>query len=105
MDEFVTTGHQNEAKKEKMGGKDMYHLRGVLLHKGPSAYHGHYEAQIFDVRYVPFSWYVSSNNLIVVHRNEAWYQFNDEVVTKISSLGPSPKVGQKSGSKENGNAK
>ncbi|THG98644.1 hypothetical protein EW026_g3587 [Hermanssonia centrifuga] len=87
MDEFVTTGHQNEAKKEKMGGKNMYHLRGVLLHKGPSAYHGHYEAQIFDVR------------------NEAWYQFNDEVVTKISSLGPSPKVGQKSGSKENGNAK
>lgn len=27
-----------------------YQLRGVLLHKGPSAYHGHYEAQIFDVK-------------------------------------------------------
>lgn len=29
-----------------------YELRGVLLHKGPSAYHGHYEAQVFDVTYV-----------------------------------------------------
>lgn len=27
----------------------MYDLRGVLLHKGASAYHGHYEAQVFDV--------------------------------------------------------
>ena len=31
----------------------IYELRGVLLHKGPSAYHGHYEAQVFDVTYVP----------------------------------------------------
>ena len=31
-------------------GENVYHLRGVLLHKGTSAYHGHYEAQIFDVR-------------------------------------------------------
>lgn len=29
-----------------------YHLRGVLLHKGTSAYHGHYEAQVFDVKLV-----------------------------------------------------
>ena len=26
----------------------LYELRGVLLHKGPSAYHGHYEAQVYD---------------------------------------------------------
>lgn len=25
-----------------------YELRGVLLHKGQSAYHGHYEAQVYD---------------------------------------------------------
>lgn len=31
----------------------IYELRGVLLHKGPSAYHGHYEAQVFDVTCVP----------------------------------------------------
>lgn len=28
--------------------KHVYELRGVLLHKGSSAYHGHYEAQVFD---------------------------------------------------------
>jgi ubiquitin carboxyl-terminal hydrolase 48 len=27
-----------------------YELRGVLLHKGQSAYHGHYMAQVYDVR-------------------------------------------------------
>ena len=27
---------------------EIYELRAVLLHKGPSAYHGHYEAQIRD---------------------------------------------------------
>jgi hypothetical protein len=31
---------------------DLYELRGVLLHKGASAYHGHYEAQVFDAAYV-----------------------------------------------------
>lgn len=28
--------------------ENVYELRGVLLHKGPSAYHGHYEAQVYD---------------------------------------------------------
>jgi len=32
--------------------RDIYELRGVLLHKGTSAYHGHYEAQVFDITYV-----------------------------------------------------
>lgn len=27
---------------------NIYELRGVLLHKGASAYHGHYEAQVYD---------------------------------------------------------
>ncbi|KAL0058942.1 hypothetical protein AAF712_014345 [Marasmius tenuissimus] len=27
---------------------NVYELRGILLHKGPSAYHGHYEAQVYD---------------------------------------------------------
>lgn len=38
---------------------EVYELRGVLLHKGPSAYHGHYEAQVFDTacvtRFAPIS--------------------------------------------------
>lgn len=27
---------------------NMYELAGILLHKGTSAYHGHYEAQVYD---------------------------------------------------------
>ena len=30
----------------------IYELRGILLHKGSSAYHGHYEAQVYDTEYV-----------------------------------------------------
>jgi hypothetical protein len=30
----------------------VYELRGVLLHKGASAYHGHYEAQVLDTAWV-----------------------------------------------------
>ncbi|KAG6860930.1 hypothetical protein C0995_005885 [Termitomyces sp. Mi166 len=48
---------------------NMYKLRGVLLHKGSSAHHGHYEAQVFD------------------KTNKSWFQFNDETVTKIKTLG------------------
>ncbi|CAE6490373.1 unnamed protein product [Rhizoctonia solani] len=47
------------------GAEIWYDLRGVLLHRGPSAYHGHYEAQVFDVT-----------------RN-AWFQFNDEDVQEL----------------------
>ncbi|KAJ3545017.1 hypothetical protein NM688_g5677 [Phlebia brevispora] len=74
MDRFITGSNSS--------GSNKYRLRGVLLHKGPSAYHGHYEAQVYDVK------------------SEAWYQFNDEVVTKITSLGTHPKI-----PKENGNSR
>ena len=30
-------------------GGNTYELKGVLVHKGSSAYHGHYEAMVFDV--------------------------------------------------------
>lgn len=39
-------------KKGDLHGKNVYQLRGILLHKGASAYHGHYEAQVFDVQCV-----------------------------------------------------
>ncbi|CAK5277621.1 unnamed protein product [Mycena citricolor] len=52
----------------------MYELRGVLLHKGKSAYHGHYEAQVFD------------------EHTKSWFQFNDEDVTKIANLGKATKT-------------
>ncbi|KAG8713111.1 hypothetical protein FRC11_013264, partial [Ceratobasidium sp. 423] len=47
------------------GPEIWYELRGVLLHRGPSAYHGHYEAQVFDVS------------------RDAWFQFNDEEVQEL----------------------
>ncbi|THH17534.1 hypothetical protein EW146_g3292 [Bondarzewia mesenterica] len=49
--------------------ENVYDLKGVLLHRGPSAYHGHYEALVFDVT------------------NDSWFQFNDEVVTKMQPPG------------------
>lgn len=42
MSKFVKTD------KNVKGATNIYELRGVLLHKGPSAYHGHYEAQVLD---------------------------------------------------------
>lgn len=47
---------RKEAKKKpSSNSENVYELRGVLLHKGASAYHGHYEAQVFDVQCVePF---------------------------------------------------
>jgi hypothetical protein len=39
------------AVHNKTTRSNVYELRGVLLHKGASAYHGHYEAQVFDVTY------------------------------------------------------
>ncbi|KAF7338128.1 hypothetical protein MVEN_02037600 [Mycena venus] len=59
---------RNSASTRKSEG-NIYELRGVLLHKGKSAYHGHYEAQVFDFT------------------NHSWFQFNDEIVTKIKKLG------------------
>ncbi|KAL1710109.1 hypothetical protein EV121DRAFT_252295 [Schizophyllum commune] len=54
----------------RSGAKEshIYDLRGVLLHKGSSAYHGHYEAQVYDTE------------------RACWFQFNDEIVTKITTL-------------------
>ncbi|KAF9265554.1 cysteine proteinase [Marasmius fiardii PR-910] len=64
---------------------NVYELQGILLHKGPSAYHGHYEAQVYD------------------SQSQSWFQFNDEVVTRIDRLGdiknPSPSVNKPSNDK------
>ncbi|OBZ75519.1 Ubiquitin carboxyl-terminal hydrolase 48 [Grifola frondosa] len=72
MDHFVGSAEMRKQAKKRPSreSKNLYELRGVLLHKGASAYHGHYEAQVFDVQ------------------NQSWYQFNDETVTKIESLIP-----------------
>ncbi|KAG7092641.1 hypothetical protein E1B28_008981 [Marasmius oreades] len=63
MSPFVTTDGTSSSPS------NVYELRGILLHKGPSAYHGHYEAQVYD------------------SQSRSWFQFNDEVVTRIDRLG------------------
>jgi hypothetical protein len=35
--------------RDSADGENTYELKGVLVHKGSSAYHGHYEAMVFDV--------------------------------------------------------
>ncbi|KAM5535206.1 hypothetical protein V8D89_011142 [Ganoderma adspersum] len=81
MDRFVGAEETRRQRKKKhvKESKNLYELRGILLHKGASAYHGHYEAQVFDVQ------------------NQGWYQFNDETVTKIESLVPKLDAGKKTG--------
>jgi ubiquitin C-terminal hydrolase len=50
MSQFLSCqGQENVSSRKNNSQHDVYHLRGVLLHKGASAYHGHYEAQVFDV--------------------------------------------------------
>lgn len=40
--------NDRERPQEQHADDDVYELRGILLHKGSSAYHGHYEAQVHD---------------------------------------------------------
>ena len=47
MRPFVTNEPTNNPVED-----NVYELRGVLLHKGASAYHGHYEAQVYDEMWV-----------------------------------------------------
>lgn len=54
-------GEGNITKTDKTSencDENVYELRGVLLHKGASAYHGHYEAQVFDLAWVDLPVYM-----------------------------------------------
>lgn len=45
-------GSKNDRERYPRNDDDnIYELRGILLHKGTSAYHGHYEAQVNDIEY------------------------------------------------------
>ncbi|EJD02420.1 cysteine proteinase [Fomitiporia mediterranea MF3/22] len=68
MKPFLNSAGPGQMVGEETSGTEIYELRGVLLHKGPSAYHGHYEAQVFN------------------QETNQWYQFNDEAVTPLSSF-------------------
>ncbi|KAK0459838.1 uncharacterized protein EV420DRAFT_1629202 [Desarmillaria tabescens] len=72
MNRFIGNADLRKSATHDDHDDGIYELRGVLLHKGASAYHGHYEAQVFDIT------------------SRSWYQFNDDVVTKIEKLGKTP---------------
>ena len=82
MGNYVDKGEESPSH----GSTNIYNLRGVLLHKGPSAYHGHYEAQVFDETYVLCRIFTSCHSNIC-NSSQCWFQFNDESVTKINTLG------------------
>lgn len=49
MDKFLGSATSRKTiSSDLASNENIYELRGVLLHKGTSAYHGHYEAQVFD---------------------------------------------------------
>ncbi|KAJ7709699.1 hypothetical protein B0H17DRAFT_999051 [Mycena rosella] len=73
MTRFLGNAADRKSVSRKSEG-NIYELRGVLLHKGKSAYHGHYEAQVFDAN------------------QHSWFQFNDETVTRIKKLGDKVKA-------------
>ncbi len=50
MGQFVGDSATRKAAPQNSDEQSIYELRGVLLHKGSSAYHGHYEAQVYDTR-------------------------------------------------------
>jgi ubiquitin carboxyl-terminal hydrolase 48 len=52
MTRFLGNAAARKSASTKKSEENIYELRGVLLHKGKSAYHGHYEAQVFDATYV-----------------------------------------------------
>lgn len=89
MNKFLNYGTK-EGDQEKED--NVYELAGILLHKGTSAYHGHYEAQVYDTESVQRSHCGEKLMKKYFHyRQRSWYQFNDEVVTKIKMLGDKKK--------------
>lgn len=53
---------------DKSKSEEWYQLKGVLMHKGKSAQHGHYVAQVHDIE------------------NDKWFLFDDEHVSPIDDL-------------------
>ncbi|XP_049622832.1 ubiquitin carboxyl-terminal hydrolase 48-like [Suncus etruscus] len=82
-----------EPYMEVKGGSYVYELSAILIHKGVSAYSGHYIAQVKDPR------------------SGDWYKFNDEDIEKVDSnklklvpedgLSVSPKFHKRMYKKEN----
>jgi hypothetical protein len=60
-----STAERKTAVNSEPSSNNVYELKGVLLHKGTSAYHGHYEAQVFDSTYVSIVLYLECHQFSV----------------------------------------
>jgi hypothetical protein len=88
MSQFLGNENDRGQATTSNGGhqRNTYELRGILLHKGSSAYHGHYEAQVYDSEYDVFCSCFKKKKLTAA-RLQSWFQFSDETVTRIKTLG------------------
>jgi ubiquitin C-terminal hydrolase len=76
-------GRQDAPAPSVPSPQQIYQLRGVLLHKGASAYHGHYQAEIHDDSSVTFFFHGTASH--VCSRVKKWFSFNDEIVTEMKT--------------------
>lgn len=65
MSKFMTTNGNHTHNDNSPQSGSIYRLKAVLIHRGPSAYSGHYIAHILD------------------ESSGVWYKFNDEETTKM----------------------
>ena len=62
-----------------------FHLTGVIIHRGPTAYSGHYIAHILDkgVRCVSCGALLTWRVDVCSFQTGEWYRFDDEHVSKL----------------------
>ena len=65
MSKFMTSNGNHTCNDNSTQNGCLYKLKAVLIHRGPSAYSGHYIAHILD------------------ESSGVWYKFNDEETTKM----------------------
>lgn len=65
---------------------DIYDLRAILLHKGTSAFHGHYISHVREASCVERP-PVLPSLADSAARTDTWFEFDDDTVTKIPPPG------------------
>ncbi|EIN07261.1 cysteine proteinase [Punctularia strigosozonata HHB-11173 SS5] len=78
MSPFITAGANSDSNPPEGDAQDLYELRGVLLHRGTSVHRGHYVAQVYQ------------------YSDRSWYEFNDEVVSRLDTASLDQGSGQES---------
>ena len=71
----------SEEQRVSSNKPEIYDLKAVLLHRGDSAYSGHYISHCYDERLVKCD---QIDNVFTLHSSKSWYKFNDEVVKPLA---------------------